>query len=131
MADAFFPSSEELASVASSGPSEPAKARRARKPRLIELAAETLATEDDRADEIAAPTTDAGFTESDEMPESSAAHADTPSASSAAWWDANSGTASFDWPAIEHVAATSGPNQAMAKLLLAARTEGANSRWPF
>ena len=40
-------------------------------------------------------------------------------------------TASFDWPAIEAVAAVSGANQAMAKLLLAARSEGTNSRWPF
>jgi hypothetical protein len=31
---------------------------------------------------------------------------------------------------IEQVAASDGPNQAMAKLLLAARAEGANSRWP-
>ena len=51
--------------------------------------------------------------------------------SSAARWDANTGTTTFDWPAIEQVAASDGPNQAMAKLLLAARAEGANSRWPF
>jgi len=37
----------------------------------------------------------------------------------------------FDWPAIERVAAQGGPNQAMAKLLVAARAEGAQSRWPF
>ena len=51
--------------------------------------------------------------------------------SSAASWDANTGTTTFDWPAIEQVAASDGPNQAMAKLLLAARAEGADSRWPF
>jgi hypothetical protein len=51
--------------------------------------------------------------------------------SSAARWDANTGTTTFDWPAIEQVAASDGPNQAMAKLLLAARAEGADSPWPF
>ncbi|MGI4952353.1 MAG: hypothetical protein ACRYGM_11140 [Janthinobacterium lividum] len=50
---------------------------------------------------------------------------------SAVRWDVETGTATFDWPAIEQVAGTPGPNQAMAKLLLAARAEGANSRWPF
>ncbi|MGI4799287.1 MAG: hypothetical protein ACRYF2_10485 [Janthinobacterium lividum] len=52
-------------------------------------------------------------------------------ASSAAKWNAAMGTISFDWPAIEQTAAAEGPNQVMAKLLLAARAEGANSRWPF
>ena len=37
----------------------------------------------------------------------------------------------FNRPAIERVAAEGGPNQAMAKLLVAARAEGASSRWPF
>ena len=54
-----------------------------------------------------------------------------PTQSSAARWDADSEMATFDWPNIEQVAATNGPNQVMAKLLLAARAEGANSRWPF
>lgn len=40
-------------------------------------------------------------------------------------------TVTFDWPAIEQVAAAEGPNRGMAKLLLAALAEGANSRWPF
>ncbi len=35
----------------------------------------------------------------------------------------------FDWPPIERTAAQDGPNQAMAKLLVVARAEGANSRW--
>jgi len=52
-------------------------------------------------------------------------------ASSVAKWNAATGTISFDWPAIEQTAAAEGPNQVMAKLLLAARAEGANSRWPF
>lgn len=51
--------------------------------------------------------------------------------SSVAKWNAAMGTNSFDWPAIEQTAAAAGPNQVMAKLLLAARAEGANSRWPF
>ncbi len=59
---------------------------------------------------------------------SAAAPATQPSAAS---WNADTGAATFDWPGIEQVAATEGPNQAMAKLLLAARAEGANSRWPF
>ena len=54
-----------------------------------------------------------------------------PMQQAAARWDADTGTATFDWPSIEQVAAADGPNQAMAKLLLAARAEGANSRWPF
>ncbi len=103
-------------SVADRGPSEPAKLRRARKPRLIELAAETLAAEDEPTEE------------SDALPLAPAEPIATPSA---ARWDANTGTATFDWPAIEQVAAASGPNQGMAQLLLAARAEGANSRWPF
>ena len=52
-------------------------------------------------------------------------------APAAAQWHAETGTVTFDWPAIEQVAAAEGPNQPMAKLLLAARTEGATSRWPF
>ena len=46
-------------------------------------------------------------------------------------WDRASDTVSFDWPAIERMAAQHGPNQAMARLLLAARAEGAHSRWPL
>ena len=53
------------------------------------------------------------------------------STAAAARWDRTTDMASFDWPAIERVAAQDGPNQAMAKLLLAARAEGANARWPL
>ncbi len=49
----------------------------------------------------------------------------------AAHWDQVTGKVRFDWPAIERVAAQDGPNQGMAKLLVAARAEGAASRWPF
>ena len=37
----------------------------------------------------------------------------------------------LDWPAIERTAAQDGPNQGIAKPLVAARAEGAQSRWPF
>ncbi len=57
---------------------------------------------------------------------------DAPSpARPAAHWDQATDTVRFDWPAIEQTAAASGPNQGMAKLLLAARAEGASSRWPL
>ena len=49
----------------------------------------------------------------------------------AAHWDQVTDRVRFDWPAIERVAAEGGPNQAVAKLLVAARAEGARSRWPF
>ncbi len=49
----------------------------------------------------------------------------------AAHWDKATDTVRFDWPEIERTAAQAGPNQAMAKLLIAARAEGANSRWPL
>ncbi len=52
-------------------------------------------------------------------------------AAPAARWDRVTDRVQFDWPTIERVAAQDGPNQAMAKLLVAARAEGAQSRWPF
>ena len=72
-------------------------------------------------------------TQGEGQPEASmdTAAAPRPMQQAAARWDADTGTASFDWPSIEQVAAADGPNRAMAKLLLAARAEGANSRWPF
>jgi len=57
---------------------------------------------------------------------------DVPSSTKpAAHWDRVTDTVQFDWPAIERTAAEDGPNQDMAKLLVAARAEGANSRWPL
>ena len=50
---------------------------------------------------------------------------------SAAQWDPAADTVRFDWAEIEQTASRPGPNQVMAKLLVAARAEGANSRWPF
>ena len=52
-------------------------------------------------------------------------------AKSAARWDRAADTVQFDWPEIERTALQDGPNQVMAKLLVAARAEGANSRWPL
>ena len=49
----------------------------------------------------------------------------------AARWDRAADTVQFDWPEIEQTAAQDGLNQVMAKLLVAARAEGANSRWPL
>ena len=49
----------------------------------------------------------------------------------AASWDRATDTVHFDWAVIERTAAQDGPNQAMAKLLVAARAEGANARWPL
>ncbi len=49
----------------------------------------------------------------------------------AAHWDRATDTVRFDWPEIERTASQAGPNQGMAKLLVAARAEGANSRWPL
>lgn len=46
-------------------------------------------------------------------------------------WDRATGAIQFDWPAIEQIASHEGVNQGMAKLLVAAREEGANSRWPL
>ncbi len=57
---------------------------------------------------------------------------DVPSSTKpAAHWDRATDTVQFDWPAIERTAAEDGPNQGMAKLLIAARAEGADSRWPL
>ena len=53
------------------------------------------------------------------------------SAQPAAQWDRTTDTAQFDWAEIERTASQDGPNQVMAKLLVAARAEGANSRWPL
>ena len=49
----------------------------------------------------------------------------------AAHWDRVTDVVQFDWAEIERTASQDGPNQIMAKLLIAARAEGANSRWPL
>lgn len=82
---------------------------------------------------------DSSFTQPDLNPGRSADEAAQPSpradafapAKPAAHWDRTTDGMQFDWPAIEQAAAQDSPNQGMAKLLLAARAEGAQSRWPF
>jgi hypothetical protein len=49
----------------------------------------------------------------------------------AAVWDRARDKVRFDWAEIERTASQDGPNQVMAKLLVAARAEGATSRWPL
>jgi hypothetical protein len=53
------------------------------------------------------------------------------SAQPAARWDRETDTVQFDWAEIERTASQDGANQVMAKLLVAARAEGASSRWPL
>ena len=53
------------------------------------------------------------------------------SAQPVAHWDQATDTVRFDWAEIERTASHDGPNQVMAKLLVAARAEGGNSRWPL
>ena len=160
LADTLFPGAQEAADTgAKVEPSPPAKARRARKPKADPDAgmpptidADTAADAENATLELAPSSGDeqsngptAGTAAPprktrrrrdtmDEQP--TKASTDTAAApqqaqSPAARWDANTGTTTFDWPVIEQVAAADGPNQAMAKLLLAARAEGAGSRWPF
>lgn len=61
----------------------------------------------------------------------SAAPATMAASKSAAQWNRATDTVRFNWPEIEQAASRDGPNQAMAKLLVAARAEGADSRWPL
>ena len=80
------------------------------------------------ADDDGAPaSTDAGM---DDAPPAASQDGSEP-AKPAARWDRAADTVQFDWPEIERTAAQDGPNQIMAKLLVAARAEGANSRWPL
>ncbi len=67
-------------------------------------------------DEAAQPSPEAGAS----VPAKPAAH-----------WDRATDRVQFDWPAIELATAQGGVNQGVAKLLVAARAEGAQSRWPF
>ena len=77
-----------------------------------------------------APTEAVAETTPAEPTPSAAEHAAAPS-KPAARWDPAADTVQFDWPEIEQTASRPGPNQVMAKLLVAARAEGATSRWPF
>ena len=53
------------------------------------------------------------------------------SAQPAARWNRATDTVRFDWAEIERTASQDGPNQVMATLRVAARAEGATSRWPL
>jgi len=117
-----------------------AKPRRSRPPRqsktepeptgddapATEAASPTAATGSDAARPDTGPATP-GRTAA---PSSISMDLSTPSRS-AAQWDRATDTVRFDWPEVERVAAQPGPNQAIARLLLAARAEGEHSRWPF
>ena len=124
LTDAFFPGGDEPApEIADTDSPAPAKARRGRKAKS-QPAPETSMTADEHPDEGAGTE----IVSDDTTTPSTVAEA---APSPAAQWNAETGAVTFDWPAIEQVAAAAGANQAMAKLLLAARAEGANSRWPF
>jgi hypothetical protein len=92
----------------------PSKAPQRRKPSAAAPATEVPAAPHDAA--IASP-----------------AHAIEPAVAArpAAQWNRTTDTVRFDWPEIEQTASRDGPHQGMAKLLMAARAQGANSRWPL
>lgn len=145
VADAFFAGGNDPAPEAES-PSA-SKARRGRKAKTDTMSAD-IVSEAEHTDETNAPIEAAPApkpaasprkTRRNREPEASApppievtdALFTADSEAAAAQWHADTGTVTFDWPSIEQVAASEGPNQPMAKLLLAARAEGARSRWPF
>jgi len=117
-----------------------AKAQRGRKPGNAEPAAEpenaVLAVEAMDEGGLTAATSgsdqnaDEGKRDG-ETATSPAVSGSTTSSRPAARWDRATDTVQFDWPEIERTASQDGPNQVMAKLLVAARAEGAHSRWPL
>ena len=124
-----------LAAEAAMQEEAPAPARRGRPPRASKAAPKPAEAEDGSAPSLAADAEAASGPEATgETPTEYRAAAEAePAAPSkpAAQWDAASDTVQFDWPEIEQTASRPGPNQVMAKLLVAARAEGAKSRWPF
>ena len=134
-----------LAAEATALDAAPAPARRGRPPRASKATPKPSAEEGDSAPIINAPDDAAELNnvmmsepaDAGEAPAERAA-AEAPPAEpagapskSAARWDPAADTVQFDWPEIEQTASRPGPNQVMAKLLVAARAEGATSRWPF
>ncbi len=116
-------------------PAQSRLGRKAKAPAEVEAPAASLLEDDTEA--VEAPV----FAESP-VPAGQAAEHDEPvppspgsqssaEAEPAAHWDRATDAVRFNWPDIERTASQEGPNQAMAKLLVAARTEGATSRWPF
>jgi len=83
-----------------------------------------------RGPEPATPEPAPTLAASNAAPSGSSQNAAT-SAQPAAQWDRATDTVRFNWAEIKRTASQDGPNQVMAKLLVAARAEGANSRWPL
>ncbi len=83
-----------------------------------------------RGPEPATPESTSASATSNAAPSGSSQNAAT-SAQPVAQWDRATDTVRFDWVEIERTVSQDGPNQVMAKLLVAARAEGANSRWPL
>jgi hypothetical protein len=102
-------------------PDKPAKGQRGRKPRDMAVGAVPGPTDASVAVQPASAAASAG----------KAPHSQTAAQQTAAQWNQATDTAQFDWSEIERIASMQGPNQVMAKLLIAARAEGANSRWPL
>ena len=123
-----------------------ARAKLGRKARASDATPEPMSAADSRPDvgtdgqqdqqdqlrgpELATPEPAPTLAISDAAPSGSSQNAAT-SAQPAAQWDRTADTVRFDWAEIERTASQDGPNQVMAKLLVAARAEGATSRWPF
>ena len=101
-----------------------AEAKPRQKARASDAAPEPVSAADGRPDATSASAA------SGAAPSGSSQNAAT-SAQPAARWDRATGTVRFDWAEIERTALQAGVNQVMAKLLVAARAEGANSRWPL
>ena len=80
--------------------------------------------------DVAPPVTDPSAPTIEAASSSSSLDTSVPS-KPAAHWDRATDTVRFDWPEIERTASQEGPNQGLAKLLVAARAEGANSHWPL
>ena len=120
-----------------------AGAKPGRKARASDAAPDPMSAADSRPDagtdgqqdqlrdpEPATPEPTSASAASNAVPSGSSQNAAT-SAQPAAQWDRAADTMRFDWVEIERTASQDGPNQVMAKLLVAARAEGATSRWPL
>ncbi len=83
-----------------------------------------------RGSEPATPEANSASTASDAASPGSGQDVAAP-ARPAAQWDRATDTVRFNWAEIERTASQDGPNQVRAELLVAARAEGANSRWPL
>lgn len=105
---------ETIKSSAPSQPAKPAKTPSSRKPRHAAPMAEP-------------PTVSHTTVAGPSLQAAEPTEVSTP----AVQWNRATDMVRFDWAAIENTASQGGPNQGMAKLLIAARAQGANSRWPL